>query len=243
MKRRNIILLTLFAFGLLYSCEKDDNELDNRFESYRYELWIKLIDNDYQFDFVGTQTDYGNYPEYSGNIFDIDHEGISGIESEGVFNNLNNVLSSIQTPDIVLLGIGVNDLFGGGDSPSEPISNINQIIDALQVNNPNITVFLEQILPARNDIMTTELTNKIESYNSQIVTLASNQTDSNSTIISIDMNTDFLNRYFADELHYNEQGAFYVSDKYFTAIQARFNTTNSLKILTLGDSRVVGNRP
>ena len=91
--------------------------------------------------------------------------------------------------------------------------------------------------------MTTELTNKIESYNSQIVTLASNQTDSNSTIISIDMNTDFLNRYFADELHYNEQGAFYVSDKYFTAIQARFNTTNSLKILTLGDSRVVGNRP
>ena len=48
------------------------------YESFRYELWKDLIDNDWTFDFIGTQTDEATYPIYNNLSFDLDHEGRGG---------------------------------------------------------------------------------------------------------------------------------------------------------------------
>ena len=56
------ILISLFA-TIISSCKKDDEEENDFFESYRYELWKNLVDSNYNFDFVGRQKDYGNYEE------------------------------------------------------------------------------------------------------------------------------------------------------------------------------------
>jgi len=58
-----LILISLFA-TIISSCKKDDEEENDFFESYRYELWKNLVDNNYNFDFVGRQKDYGTYEEY-----------------------------------------------------------------------------------------------------------------------------------------------------------------------------------
>ena len=59
--------------------------------------------------------------------------------------------------------IGDNDLLGDGRSPQATLENINEIIDALQMKNDSVVIFLEQIAPGRSDIMTSEFTSLFQS--------------------------------------------------------------------------------
>ena len=45
------------------------------YESFRYNLWKNMIENNWTFDFIGTQSDEASYPSFNGFDFDIDHEG------------------------------------------------------------------------------------------------------------------------------------------------------------------------
>ena len=131
----------------------------------------------------------------------------------------------------------------GGNPPSEPISNIVELVGILQTHNSNITIFLERIAPANNETMTSSLTNKLNDFNSQIVTIANSLTTNTSKVIALDMNTNFNESYLADDVHYNELGAKFIADIYFNGIQSEFASSTSINILPLGDSRVEGNRP
>lgn len=233
----------LFLLIIISSCNKDNEQNNDSYESYRYELWKNLIDNNYNFDFIGREKDYGTYPLYAGLEFDNDHEGSGGFESEDVLANIDEILTTIASPDIVLLSIGGNDLLDGGNPPSEPIANIVELVEKLQTHNSNITIFLERIAPANNETMTSSLTNKLNDFNSQIVTIANSLTTNTSKVIALDMNTNFNESYLADDVHYNELGAKFIADIYFNGIQSEFASSTSINILPLGDSRVERNRP
>ena len=233
----------LFLLIIISSCKKDNEQDNDSYESYRYELWKNLIDNNYNFDFIGREKDYGTYPLYAGLEFDNDHEGSGGFESEDVLANIDEILTTIASPDIVLLSIGGNDLLDGGNPPSEPISNIVELVGILQTHNSNITIFLERIAPANNETMTSSLTNKLNDFNSQIVSIANSLTSNTSKVIALDMNTNFNESYLADDVHYNEAGAKFIADIYFNGIQSEFASSTLINILPLGDSRVEGNRP
>ena len=236
------VLVSVFA-GIISSCKKDSEQENDSYESYRYELWKILVDNNYNFDFVGRQKDYGTYEEYSGEEFDNDHEGAGGYESEDVLANIDDVLAAIPSPDVVLLSIGGNDLLDGGNPPSEPIANIVELVEKLQTHNSNITIFLEEIAPANSETMTSSLTTNLNDFNSQIVSIANTLTTNTSKVIALDMNTNFNESYLADDVHYNEAGAKFIADIYFDGIQSNFASSSSINILPLGDSRVEGNRP
>lgn len=233
----------LFLLIIISSCKKHNEQENDSYESYRYELWKNLIDNNYNFDFIGREKDYGTYPLYAGLEFDNDHEGSGGFESEDVLANIDEILTTIASPDIVLLSIGGNDLLDGGNPPSEPIANIVELVGKLQTHNSNITIFLERIAPANNETMTSSLTNKLNDFNSQIVTIANSLTSNTSKVIALDMNTNFNESYLADDVHYNELGAKFIADIYFNGIQSEFASSTPINILPLGDSRVEGNRP
>ena len=233
----------LFLLIIISSCKKHNEQENEYYESYRYELWKNLIDNNYNFDFIGREKDYGTYPLYAGLEFDNDHEGSGGFESEDVLANIDEILTTIASPDIVLLSIGGNDLLDGGNPPSEPIANIVELVGKLQTHNSNITIFLERIAPANNETMTSSLTNKLNDFNSLIVTIANSLTTNTSKVIALDMNTNFNESYLADDVHYNELGAKFIADIYFNGIQSEFASSTSINILPLGDSRVEGNRP
>ena len=237
------ILISIFA-TIISSCKKDNEQENNSYESYRYELWKNLVDNNYNFDFVGRQKDYGTYGEYSGEEFDNDHEGAGGYESEDVLATIDEILAAISSPDIVLLSIGGNDLLDGGNLPSEPIANIVEIVGKLQSHSSNINVFLEQIAAANAETMTNSLTTTLNDFNSQISSIADSLTTNTSKVIALDMNTNFNESYLADDVHYNEAGAKFIADIYFGGIQSEYPSNSTLiKILPLGDSRVEGNRP
>ena len=58
------------------------------YESFRYELWKKLIENNKSFDYIGTQTDDASYPMFNNMDFDTDHEGRGGWTSGEILANL-----------------------------------------------------------------------------------------------------------------------------------------------------------
>lgn len=186
------------------------------FESYRYELWKLLTQNAWETDFVGSRQDENKYEEVNQQCFDNEHEGTGGAVTRDILNTLQR-LSLAKEPDVVLLGIGGNDLTESGAGVSEVIDNIQQIIVALRARNESVVILLEQIAPGRSDFMTADLQSSFEQFNQQIAGLEDLQ--SNSKIVVINMAQGWKDDYMADEVHYNQAGAEVVAQRYFQAIQ------------------------
>jgi lysophospholipase L1-like esterase len=235
-----LLLTTLFVFQDCHKNEEKSNTFiqknvntntitimplgDSRVEgatsnsvSYRYDLWKDLVSNEWDIDYVGTQNDNTSYPVLLGKHFDPDHEGIGGFKSEDVLKNIEEVIEEVGTPDVVLLGIGGNDLVRSIPI-EEVIDNINQVIDILQNSNANITIFLERIAPGRSNVMTPEGIVTYHSFIEHLATVASEQTNDASKVILVDMSTNWTDDYMADNLHYNQLGAKEIADRYFEAI-------------------------
>ncbi|MEO1653195.1 MAG: GDSL-type esterase/lipase family protein [Bacteroidota bacterium] len=193
------------------------------FESYRFELWKNLLNANYTFDLVGNRFDDASYPDFNGQSFDRDHGGIGGDRTQDVLDRMPPLLNALNGPlEVVLLGIGGNDLLGGIPI-STIMSNMNLIIDQFQAHSPDVTIFVEQIAPGRSDINTPELLSSFTEMNSQIAPLATTASTDRSSIIVVDMFTGWGDQYMADDVHYNEAGAKLVADRYFAAIQANIS--------------------
>ena len=188
-------------------------------ESYRYELWKKLIDHNFTFDFIGTQSDNAKYPSFKGLNFDIDHEGRGGWTSGDMLEGLEGWLEQTGSPDFVLLSSpGGNDALEGL-SYSDAVLNINSIIDIFQNNNPSITIIIEQLAPGHSEIMTSELTFFWESIQNEVLKIANNKSTLTSHVIPVDMYTGFNDNLLADDVHYNEEGAKFISNRYFNILK------------------------
>ena len=231
------LLLLLLTFTFI-SCDEDTTtpEIENSgikimpmgdsrvagatplFESYRYELWKLLVQNNWTFDFTGPFIDQGQYDAFGDTPFDTNHAGVGGHTTQDVLDNLDDYMTtSTGAPDVVLLGIGGNDALGGVQ-PQQILANINTIIDQIQAANPNVTIFIEQIAPGRSDIMTPELTAIFNQFGAQVQAIADAQTNSNSMVIPVDNSMGWTDNLFADQVHYNEDGAILVAQRYYDAI-------------------------
>jgi lysophospholipase L1-like esterase len=189
------------------------------YESYRYELWKDLIENNWTFDFIGTQSDNASYPLVNNLLFDKDHEGRAGWTSGEILNVIDNSLTQTGPPDIVLYSSP-----GGNDALQnlpydQAISNIEDVINALQDSNPDVTILIEQLAPARSDIMTPELINYFDQLTQGVSTIALESSTTSSQIIAVDMFTGFTDSFFADDVHYNEAGADFVASRYYTVLK------------------------
>lgn len=188
------------------------------FESYRYNLWKQLLDDGWEFDYIGTVEDEAAYPAYAGSNFDLDHEGRGGWTSGQILSEINAWLNEAGAPDIVLFSSP-----GGNDAlqnlPFEQaVININAIIDAIQAANPNVTIIIEQMAPARSDLMTAELTTYFNSMQQEVVNIAAEQTTSTSQVLTVDMFSNFNDDFLADNVHYNEAGAVFIADRYYEVL-------------------------
>ena len=125
----SLLLLVVICICSLIGCQSDEldqtnatkeeniNDIPNKimplgasrvqgltplFESYRFELWKDLIDGGWDFDYIGTETETGSYPNYENLSFDPDHQGKMSWTSEKIFEELESILHETGYPDIVL---------------------------------------------------------------------------------------------------------------------------------------------
>ena len=189
------------------------------FESFRYELWQQLVANEWDFDYIGTQTDEASYDDLNGEPFDRDHEGRGGWTSGEILAGLEGWLDAVGTPDIVLFSSpGGNDLLNGQASLEQVYSNINNIIDIFQERNPDVTILIEELAPGMTSIMTAELTSGFNAVKREVVTIAATQTTSTSRVLTVDMSSGFNDGLLADDVHYNEAGAQFIAARYYAVL-------------------------
>lgn len=115
--------------------------------NYRYDLWLNLREINLNFDFVGSENHvtWAHEGEDLDTEFDLDHEGHGGWRSDQISYNIESWTQK-NTPDIVLFHIGTNDI-AQGYSPSHVIENIEKTIEILQLYNPEVIIFVAQIIP------------------------------------------------------------------------------------------------
>ena len=188
------------------------------FESYRYELWKQLVDGGWDFDYIGTKKDPESYPVYADSTFDNDHEGRGGWTSGQILDGISEWLDQTGAPDIVLFSSP-----GGNDALQnlpyeEAVSNVNAIIDILQDVNPNVTIIIEQLAPARSDLMTATLSTYFNQMQEDVLTIATEQSTASSQVLPVDMATGFNDSYLADDVHYNETGAIFIANQYYDVL-------------------------
>jgi len=157
--------------------------------SYRYFLWKKFIDNNYDVDFVGMR--HGNIllstPNYEGRVFDGDYNGFSGWQANHINTWLNYILSQSETPDIVLLHIGTNDKIFTNESATRTLKDVTHIIKKLRAVNPNVKIVLAKIIP----ISYPWINRKIIAYNNKMDNYAIDHSTLRSPIVIADQYSNY----------------------------------------------------
>ena len=194
-------------------------QADTERSSYRRPLWQKLQSADFNtVDFVGSQTENegGANPNPD---FDLDHEGHSGFRTDQILLELDDWIDAAQ-PDVALIHLGTNDILQG-QSAESTIDELGEVIDVFRADNPNITLFLAQIIPTRlND-------DERELLNQQIPLLAAEKDQEDSPIIVVDQASGFdLDDDTYDSIHPNSSGENKIADQWLASFSELFSPSD-----------------
>ena len=114
-------------------------------DSYRWHLWRLIRQGGFDVDFVGSV-----HPQrVPDDEFDADHEGHWGFKTTEILDHLPGWLAA-NTPDVVLLHIGTNDV-GHCRNFDETAKTTEEIIDVIRGHNSKVIVVLAKIIPMNYD--------------------------------------------------------------------------------------------
>jgi lysophospholipase L1-like esterase len=167
-----LVLITLKNEGSFYYVEKiigfNDKGMST-FKTITTEKTERAINTVMLGDSLTAKIDWSDF--VSENVKGL---GVSGDTTINVINRLDKV-TDIK-PDKLFIMIGINDLFTGGFSADKSIDgmmkNYKIIIDTVQKESPDTTIYVQSLLPIRTIML--KVSNKdIENANSKIKELAS----------------------------------------------------------------------
>lgn len=204
----------------------DDRDNEIRV-GYRQQLYDDLDAGGYWFDLVGGEEDGDE------TLFDNDHGAWGGIKIENLYDILstgfntkpleegqitNGPYLNYYPADIVLLHIGTNDVSDpSADFPSTEISQLNQVLNEIDLADLRTTVLLAKIINRPTGAQQNFIDRTI-TLNNQIDALANTRILNGDKIIVVDMELDagldyrvdpdepYTNGDFRDLLHPNPVG-------------------------------------
>ena len=167
-------------------------------------------------DFIGSWTHDPMPNTYTG-TWDADHEGHGGWTSEEILGNLNApTWLGAYTPDVVLVHLGTNDVFGytqASDAEST-LSNMREIVSTLRADNPSVQIYLAKILPITSNYVPEDggpsasmLNGFVTALNEGLALLAAELRRAQSPMVVVDMNSGFGNAQLPDGIHPDVAGA------------------------------------
>lgn len=171
-----------------------------------------MIHANWKIDFVGTVKDTNAYQAYKGFEFDPNHEGHSGWTSKQINSKINDWLEH-YTPDIVLYHIGTNDMWKLEIAQS--LTEITETINKLRTVNPNIKIYLGQIIPIYKE----NKASKVQLFNSKLDSLTKQLSTPASPILIVDHYSGFTEAYLTeDNVHPNKIGAIKMAENWAKAM-------------------------
>ncbi|MFY1632705.1 cellulose binding domain-containing protein [Solwaraspora sp. WMMB335] len=172
-------------------------------------------------DFVGSASDGGscNY----GFSYDPDHEGHGGFSAVGIADN--NQLPpwlSAANPDVVVMHLGTNDLWGGWQSMDTIMAAFTKLIGQMRANNPNMKIVVAQIIPHHGCATCPDDT---VTLNNRIPGWAAGLTTTQSPIVVVDQWTGFnAATDTGDGVHPNDAGFRKMANRFAPALAQLLGT-------------------
>ena len=198
--------------------------------SYRKALWEQLTSAGYNVDFVGSENKNKDNRNFENRNFDPDHEGHWGWRIDEIINGrggegkLSEWLTG-YTPDVALIHLGSNDAIQNNSAISS-VDELKQVIDILRQDNPNIAIFLAQVIPA-----TGGRNSRIQELNNLIPGIVADKNQTNSPVILVDQNTGFnANIDTYDGVHPNDNGEAKMAQKWFDALKTYFDNVDNVDV-------------
>jgi len=189
---------------------------------WRAYLWNQLQTAGYSnIDFVGGV----NNGDGCGLPHDTDHEGHSGFAITGIAdqNQLPPWLTAAR-PDIIVMHLGTNDMWGGFIPLQTKITALTKLIGQMRANNPNIKIVMAQIIPMNAAGCTTCMSDVV-AFNNAIVPLAASLTTAQSPIFIVDQWTGFdVVADTFDAVHPITSGFIKMANKFFPVVAQALNT-------------------
>ncbi|MBT8201630.1 MAG: hypothetical protein KJO36_14030, partial [Acidimicrobiia bacterium] len=200
--------------------------------TYRYYLWHDLNTAGHWVDFVGSFTIPGN-GSYADPNFDQDHQARSGAKTAQLRSESENAISAFQ-PDVAIIQIGVNDIWGAPSPPGDPnnpypydppaaMADISGIIANLRAANPDVIVLLGELLPCFQGVVCTgnqDFPSRIDEMNQALIGLVMAETTPESPVELVPLNSQIYPGDLSDGLHPNDVGDQKVATTFFDALQA-----------------------
>ncbi|MEO3756102.1 cellulose binding domain-containing protein [Streptomyces sp. B6B3] len=191
---------------------------------WRALLWQHLQTTGYtDVDFVGTQQN-----PYCQGSFDIDNEGHGGFQATGIVrdNQLPGWLSATD-PDIVMMMLGTNDVWG--HLPTSTILNAyTTLLGQMRANNPDVQLIVAQI-PAMNPTGCADCAQGAVNLNNAIPGWASANSTERSPITVVDQWTGFDTATdTTDGVHPNETtGIQKLESRWYPALTAALDSSGA----------------
>jgi lysophospholipase L1-like esterase len=204
---------------------------------YRRYLWRQLMENHYtQIDFIGSVNHVYNSSD-SGffNDYDSDHEGHWGWLASELLNGHSSpsptagsgklsVWLQDNIPDVVLLHAGTNEMIrykasdGDLESYALPalIKTLREIINEFRKSNPDIVIFIAQLIPTRN----MDVNERINKLNPLIAALSEEMDMPYSRVIPVNQHEGFdPETDLYDNWHPGPSGAKKMADKWYDQLK------------------------
>ena len=185
---------------------------------WRAYLWDRLRKTGYtDIDFVGTQPGGGCAVPFDG-----DHEGHGGLAATDPAdrNQLPPWLDAAR-PDIVLMHLGTNDMWGNFRPVDTVITAYSKLVDQMRADNPDVKILVAKIIPMKCPECT-----HVVALNNAIPAWAAGKTTARSPITVVDHWTGFdTTTDTGDGVHPNDAGFRKMADRWYPALTAALGGT------------------
>ncbi|MBF0431002.1 MAG: hypothetical protein HQK83_06965 [Fibrobacteria bacterium] len=193
---------------------------DSKHNTYRRPLYHKLHNAGYDFDFIGSMNRNlgGKMPPNPD--FDLDHEGHYGWKIDAIMYRSDGQATlpdwlKLYTPDMAFVHLGTNDT---KQSLESSIDELSDVVDTLRADNPNVVIFLAQLIP-----LNTSTAAVIDQLNALIPNIKTEMSTEQSPIIIVDQNTGFIvTEDTYDNVHPSESGEEKMAEKWFQSFNGYY---------------------
>jgi serralysin len=201
--------------------------------AYRIQLGNNFNNHDLSIDFIGSQTNEET------DLADPEHEGHPGWTIDKLTTLIDGELITEYQPDLVLLMAGTNDIIKH-DSASQVIADLNQLIDRLQAELPDVKIFVSSLAPLDPEIMGEKRANTVTEVNALLPELAEQQGEGVTYVNGAGLlSTDDL---VADGIHPNSAGHQTIGNAWYNYLVGRDTLTGIEHITgTAFSDRLIGN--
>ena len=197
---------------------------------YRQKLYLDLVNNGYDVDFVGGLSS-GLLAEPA---FDVDHEGhggwcADGCSGQNIRDNVYTFLAN-NPADVVLLHIGTNDIDANVQDPNAVVG----ILDEIDRYSRGITVVLTRIINRTDD---EEKAYRTTQFNDNVEAMALVRIANGDKIVMVDMeNALTYPDDLYDGLHPNTSGYAKMADEWLNALYDVLPTLSTVQNMAAAGS-------